>query len=189
MLLETLPTNDFELYFSAADVAGNVGVVAPRSFEALEVGTGDIQVALAWDTDADVDLHVIDPGGNEIYWADRNSPTGGQLDLDSNAACAGDNVRNENITWATGTAPVGTYIVRVDYWSSCNVSSTNYTVLVNNGGEIDIFRGTFTGSGDGGGQGSGVDITTFERTSGPQPVAAPPGPAHSAVMTKEGWRE
>ena len=113
--------------------------------------------------------------------AERRSttPTGRQragvsLTLDSNAACNTDDVRNENITWPVGRAPRGTYTVRVDYWSSCGVARTNYTVLVNNGGEVEIFSGFFTGTGDNGGLGSGVEITTFERTSGPTPTRANP---------------
>jgi hypothetical protein len=164
---QTLPNNDFELYFAAADPAGNVGTLRERSVHALVVGTGDVQVTVSWDTDADVDLHVVDPGANEIFWAARTSPTGGELDLDSNAACVGDNVRNENITWAVGTAPQGTYTVRVDYWSNCGATETRYTVLINNGGDIAIYHGTFTGSGDSGGFGSGVLIDTFTRTTGP----------------------
>jgi hypothetical protein len=167
---QSLPSGNFELYISAADPTGTVGTMAERSFDALIVGTGDVQVTLAWDADSDVDLHVVDPGGFEIFWADRQSPSGGELDLDSNAGCAIDGVRNENITWGVGVAPQGTYTVRVDYWSSCDVSETKYTVLINNGGEIEIHRGTFFGSGDHGGPGSGVEIGSFTRTTGPPPA-------------------
>ena len=69
----------------------------------------------------------------------------------SNPACAIDGIRNENITWPVGTAPQGTYIVRVDYFSSCGVAETNYTVQVNNGGNTQILSGSFTGPGDSGG--------------------------------------
>jgi hypothetical protein len=170
---QVLPRSAFDLYFAAADPAGKVGTLAERSITALTVGTGDVQVTANWDTDSDVDLHVVDPEGWEIYWASRQSPSGGELDLDSNAACAVDGVRNENITWRVGTAPQGTYIVRLDYWSSCSESETNYTVLINNGGEIAIHHGTFHGSGDQGGFGSGIEIDTFTRTAGPLPVRAP----------------
>ncbi|MGQ0721365.1 MAG: YfaP family protein [Candidatus Eiseniibacteriota bacterium] len=169
---QALPSEDFELYFAVGDAEGQVGTVAETPFNALVVGTGDVQVTVSWDSEADVDLHVVDPAGNEIYWADRQSPTGGQLDLDSNAACAGDGVSNENITWGVGLAPQGTYTVRLDYWSNCNASQTKYTVLINNGGTIAIHHGTFTGAGDQGGFGSGILIDTFTRTTGPPPAPA-----------------
>ncbi len=168
---QVLPDPDFQLYFAASDPEGNVGTLMERSFDAIVVGTGDVQVTVTWDSDSDVDLHVVDPGGYEIYWGDRSSPSGGVLDLDSNAACTIDNVRNENITWGIGIAPQGVYTVRLDYWSSCNATETNYTVLINNGGDIEIHRGTFYGPGDFGGMGSGIDIDSFLRTEGPPPVA------------------
>ena len=137
------------------------------------VGTGDIQVTLSWDRDSDVDLHVIAPGGEEIYYARRQSPSGGELDLDSNAGCSIDGVRNENITWPVGRAPRGRSTVRVDYWSSCNVAQTNYTVRVNNGGSVQIVSGSFTGTGDRGGAGSGRTVATFDRSTGPTGVTMP----------------
>jgi hypothetical protein len=168
---QALASNEFDLHFSAADPEGRVGMVTAKSYDAIVVGTGDIQVTLAWDSDADVDLHVVDPGGSEIYWGEPQSPSGGRLDLDSNAACMLDDVRNENITWPVGSAPQGSYTVRVDYWSSCDASETNYTVLIHNEGQSDLHHGTFRGEGDGGGRGSGVEIATFTRSTGaPAPV-------------------
>lgn len=182
----SLPTNSFDLYFSAEDASGLVGTLQNRSFHALTVGSGDIQVTASWDTDADVDLHVVDPAGWEVYWADRESPSGGQLDLDSNAACAGDNVRNENITWAVGAAPHGDYSVRLDYWDACSASATNYTVLVRNDDEVNVYHGTFTGAGDHGSLGSGVVIASFTRDTGPPaaPATNPPPPARTAELLK-----
>ena len=183
---QNLPIAEFDVFFAAADENGVVGPLTRLTFDVLQVGTGDVQVTLAWNTDADVDLHVIDPNGDEVYWANRMVSSGGELDLDSNAGCSNDGVRNENITWPVGSAPQGTYIVRVDYWSNCEVASTDYTVLVNNGGNVEVFSGTFEGSGDGGGAGSGVDITTFERTSGPAATSSPgaPRPPSLGLTTK-----
>ena len=164
---QVLPTAQFDLFFSVADDTGAVGPVTRLTFDVIQVGTGDVQVTLAWDADSDVDLHVIDPNGDEVYWANREVASGGQLDLDSNAGCGIDGIRNENVTWPVGTAPQGTYTVRVDYWSSCGVGATDYTVLVNNGGNVEVFSGRFTGDGDQGGAGAGIDITTFMRSTGP----------------------
>ena len=175
----SLPTAEFDVFFSVGDEAGGTGPISRLNFDVLQVGTGDVQVTLAWDSDSDVDLHVVDPSGQEVFWANRDVPSGGNLDLDSNAGCSLDDVRNENIVWPVGQAPQGTYTVRVDYWSSCGVEATDYTVLVNNGGNVEVFSGQFTGTGDRGGAGSGIDITTFERTTGPIParLSAPPPPS------------
>ncbi len=169
---QEIPLNEFDLRFAVADASGAVGPYATLTTSLIRVGTGDVQVALSWDYDSDVDLHVVAPGGEEIFYAHPQSATGGTLDLDSNAGCAIDGVRNENITWPTGRAPRGQYTVRVDYWSSCGVGSTKYTVRVNNGGSVQVIEGTFTGGGDQGGASSGRTVATFERLSGPTAATA-----------------
>jgi hypothetical protein len=166
---QAIPLPEFDVRFAAASAAGAVGPYAGLATRVTEVGTGDVQVTLSWDADSDVDLHVIGPDGEEIYYGDRQSASGGELDLDSNAACVIDGVRNENITWPVGRALAGLYTVRVDYWDSCTVERTNFTVRINNAGATQIAGGSFTGPGDQGGPGSGQTVATFERLTGPSP--------------------
>jgi hypothetical protein len=187
---QEVPLTEFDLQVAVANATGVLGPYVPVHTTVLGVGTGDVQVTLAWDADSDVDLHVVGPDGEEIFYGNRDSASGGELDLDSNAGCEIDGIRNENITWPVGTAPRGTYTVRVNYWSSCGVAQTNYTVRVNNGGAVEIFTGSFTGGGNQGGRGDGVVITTFERTSGPtamSPAAIkPPGNPLTGVSPLKG---
>jgi hypothetical protein len=78
-----------------------------------EAGTGDIAFRLVWDGQSDLDLYVEDPAGTCIFFGQRDSATGGLLDVDCNAAS--DRVCGhpvENVYWPTGTAPAGTYL----YW-------------------------------------------------------------------------
>jgi hypothetical protein len=178
---QSIPLSELDLLFAVADASGRVGPYGRLHTSVTSVGTGDVQVTLSWDADSDVDLHVVDPAGEEVFYAHRRSASGGELDLDSNAGCEIDGVRNENITWPTGRAPRGQYTVRVDYWSSCGVAQTNYTVRVNNSGSVQVFSGNFMGSGDQGGAGSGRSITVFERLSGP--TAAPPSGTTGAAST------
>ena len=179
---QDIPTSPFDLFFAVVDTNGTVGPFSAVTFNVIRVGTGDVQVTLSWDTDSDVDLHVVDPSGEEIFYGNRESASGGMLDLDSNAACTIDGVQNENITWSIGAAPQGTYIVRVDYWSSCGVPRTNYTVVINNGGDTQIVNGTFTGAGDRGGLGAGVEVARFVRATGP---AARPARQQTAPANKK----
>ncbi len=182
---QTIPLDRFQLLFAVADQSGRVGPYVGLATSVTSVGTGDVQVTLSWDVDSDVDLHVVDPSGEEVYYAHRSSASGGSLDLDSNAGCNLDHVRNENITWPVGHAPRGQYTVRVDYWASCNVAQTNYTVRINNSGSPpQIFSGSFTGAGDQGGRGSGTTIATFERATGPAAAAIAPSRALSIDSPK-----
>ena len=50
----------------------------------VAVKVGDPQFTLIWDTKGvDIDLHVIEPGGDRIYFGDRNGDQGGELDVDN----------------------------------------------------------------------------------------------------------
>jgi hypothetical protein len=161
---QNLTGNTIPLTFLAGNSVNQFGLAVTIAANIIQVGTGDIQVSLSWDALSDVDLHVIDPDGEEIYWGNRISSSGGILDLDSNPACSIDSVNNENITWPTGSAPLGTYIVLVNYWSSCDQLLTNYSVTVTLAGMApQVFTGTFTGPGNFGGAGSGIEITRFTK--------------------------
>jgi hypothetical protein len=103
----------------------------------VSAGTGDVQVTLLWQGTADLDLHVIDPAGNEVSFGNKTSPTGGTLDVDANAGCTstgGSDTRVENIFWPRGGAPTGAYRAFVSNFDACG--STNFSlqlrILVNN---------------------------------------------------------
>lgn len=124
------PQATLALSYAAAPASGPFGTVLNQSINMIRVGSGDVQVSVAWDAPTDVDLHVFDPDSEEIYFANTTSASGGTLDLDSNAACSIDNINNENITWPVGGAPSGNYSVSLVYWSSCTQPQSNYTVTI-----------------------------------------------------------
>lgn len=161
-LLVTLATSlntSFSWVMGVGPNAGGAGNYTARSVTFVPVLSGDVQVSVAWDSPADVDLHLVEPGGAEVYWGSTSSGAGGVLDLDSNAACGSDGPRNENITYPSATPPNGAYIVRLDYWDSCGATATNYVVTVRvKGHGLEVYQGQFTGGGDGGGAGSGLQI-------------------------------
>lgn len=135
---------------------GNLGAYASQEVRFLRVGTGDIQISVAWSDTSDVDLHVTDPSGEEISFSHTTSASGGTLDLDGNAACSRNSlpggqtahVSNENVVWPLGQAIPGQYTVVLDYWSNCGNLSTDYVVTVQRtGASPQIFTGTFVGSG------------------------------------------
>jgi len=146
-----------------ADRNGNVSDPFTVDLSIHQVGTGDVQVNVTWNVDNDIDLHVVDPKGVEVYWGRRTSPEGGTLDLDSNPGCLIDGVRNENIVWASGTAPRGTYTVRVDHYSNCKSAAVNYAVTVQKRGQTpQTYAGSFPATaGDHGGSGAGTTVATF----------------------------
>lgn len=159
-IAQALPGTQFILHYAVVSESGAQGTAVVQAVQAKEVGTGQVQVSVSWDAASDVDLHVVDPAGDEVYYEQLSSASGGELDLDSNAECEIDNVNNENITWTE--APPGEYIVRLDYWDFCDVEQTNYVVTVRVVGQpAKVFNGEFTGEGDHGGIGDGIEITRF----------------------------
>jgi hypothetical protein len=103
----------------------------------LTLGTGDVQVTLLWADGNDLDLHVIDPSGAEIYFSNPKSPTGGTLDHDDTAGCASTGTHVENVFWPTGGAPPGRYRVFVKNYTSCGAPS-RYALRATAKGQVAI---------------------------------------------------
>jgi len=123
---------------------------------------GAFQIKLLWDTNADLDLHVTvpvnpadlsDPADPKApktieVWANQPSSlpprpifdpytpeqimAGGLLDYDSNAACALDGRREENVVWGANPVPPGHYVVRVDTVSLCGETDAQW--------QVDVFK-------------------------------------------------
>lgn len=93
--------------------------------------TGNIQITLAWNTGADLDMYVSDPSGTTISYQNRESPTGGHLDHDARGACRADQENNtlENVYWDSPQPPSGQYHVEVHYWGDCNAAAATTAVL------------------------------------------------------------
>jgi uncharacterized protein YfaP (DUF2135 family) len=95
----------------------------------------------------DLDLYVTDPSGTTVYFGNTRVFSGGQLDLDANAACSGNmGVNSEHVFWPQGSAPAGTYTVRVAHYESCiDGASVDFRVTVRACGETVVLTGRFAG--------------------------------------------
>ena len=120
------------------------GVPGCWSAPTPSVGIGAINVRLEWSDSADLDLHVYDPCGNHIYYANRNDTCQasiGRLDLDnwcSNLVVG----RPENIFWQL-SPPRGLYTVRVKYFGDCATTGpVFYTVRWTVSGSTQSRSGT-----------------------------------------------
>ncbi len=145
----TLSSGQYLLVARAVDAEHRFGRAATQMLMTNDlVGRVDggapehVRVTLTWDTEADLDLHVLDAAGNEVWKRDINSvpqPTpgevrdpkayadGGVLDIDSNAACAIDGRRKESVIYS-GQAPPGHWVARVDTFSMCAAISAHWRV-------------------------------------------------------------
>ncbi|MBI4612072.1 MAG: DUF2135 domain-containing protein [Planctomycetes bacterium] len=69
----------------------------------------DVKVVMTWDTPTDIDLHVIDPAGEECFYSSPQSKIGGQLDHDDTDGFGPE-------TFLLSNAIDGTYIVKTKYY-------------------------------------------------------------------------
>ena len=107
----------------------------------VKAGSGGIQLSLAWDNYNDLDLSCTEPDGTVIDFEHRRSPSGGNLDVDMNAAPQS-NRPVENIFWPLGQARRGTYGVYADYYRRHTDSSekVEFTLRVVVGEEEQLFK-------------------------------------------------
>ncbi len=147
----TAPGGAFKLKIGFDDGTGTADNPQPVEwyeipFDIVETLGGDLQFALNWDTETDVDLHVIDPAGEMVFYGNPLSASGGTLDLDSNASCTIDGIQNENVIWEADNAPSGEYQIGVNYWSACdNTSVTNWRLTILERGEpVGTYEGMFS---------------------------------------------
>jgi hypothetical protein len=140
----TLGAGSHDLVVRAVDDAGRFG---PAQIRAIDVRSaipeGRLVISLSWTNDADLDLHVVDPNGVEVFarnpssyeppppGAPKEPPgtphDGGVLDFDSNGECVADGLRAEHVVW-TDAPPRGHYVVRVDAASLCGLPAAYWTV-------------------------------------------------------------
>ena len=145
---------DKEMYatvrVAAVDAAGRASAWVERQLRVMPTGTGDVEVSLSMSESTDLDLYVVSPTGVVVYYGNDDAPTGGELDLDANAACSSQmGVDNEHIFWPARRAPAGTYQVRVAHYRSCiGAAPVDYRVTVRNCDETAVFSGRFEGPGN-----------------------------------------
>ena len=106
-------------------------------------GRGGLKITLKWKTTDDLDLHVFDPNGQEIYYSQKTQTCQGvigKLDVDANANSPYITTPVENIYWE-GTAPTGKYKVLVQlYCKRDSFAIIPFTVTVYpDKGETKVF--------------------------------------------------
>jgi len=91
--------------------------------------SGDLKVTAMWDFHGDVDLHVMQPNGNEIYFDNTvDNDTGGNLDIDNQQGGQG---AAENIYWEN--PPAGQYVVELVFYKFAEEYEGN-----NNSGVVHV---------------------------------------------------
>lgn len=122
----------------------------------------DVRASLLWNNRNDLDLHVIPPSGEEIYYAHKKAACGGWLDVDMNVR--GETTKPvENIRWAKGEAPRGRYKVFVQNYAfkERTREPTPFKVEIEINGQVKHFEGVASPKGETGSQ-SNVLVYEFD---------------------------
>ena len=124
-----------------------IATIQSTSQIVTEGGRGSLKVNLKWNTYDDLDLHVIDPDGVEIYYSSKEhrcQDVLGKLDIDANAGSSHTRTPQENIFWEDGkNAPLGRYMVFVEYYAKKDTfAEVPFTVTVYpDKGQSKVFTG------------------------------------------------
>jgi hypothetical protein len=153
-------SQSFTIQISALLSNGSFTSLYTAPLQFINVGTGALQVSLSFDNNKDVDLYVVEPNGNVIYYGNKggeyvlDEETGEYvrtwgLDLDSNPSCSIDGINNENIYYPTEFIQSGKYEVWVNMYENCDATiATNWAITATKqGGLVPVTYGQNPASG------------------------------------------
>ena len=133
----------------------------------------DVSASLIWDNRNDLDLHMITPSGEHIFYGHKQSACRGELDVDRNVR--GETTKPvENIRWRKGQAPAGRYRLFVQNYRfhEGDRAPTSYSVELEVNGNIQRFEGVISSKGETGAQ-SDIQIAEFSYDPSQRPVEDP----------------
>lgn len=102
--------------------------------------TGDVCCRLAWFNWDDLDLHMEEPEGTHIFFANKHSRTGGQLDVDMNAGSGRTREPVENIFYPDRSRMyAGEYTLFVHQFCARETTNVGFEVEVDFLGSVHRF--------------------------------------------------
>ena len=144
---------------------------------------GELRVSLSWSNYDDLDIHVIEPDGNHIYYGSkgRKHQSSAMLDVDMNAYGGHSRTPVENVIWTDKRSiPDGEYTVYVNNFCKRESSNIGFTVEIECAGEV--FNFDFNKNP---GDKANTNVVTFHysKTKG----ITIQGGTDGKVLTKEKW--
>lgn len=115
-------------------------------------GSNDVDITLSWSGNDDLDLHVIEPSGEELSFSSTTTSTGGTLvGGDDIPSCEDSGGHSENAYWGPGAATPGDYQVFVRNFGACDDDGASFSLDISvNGESVGGDSGTLTPGTDSG---------------------------------------
>lgn len=135
LLISQSLDHSFTIRIAARMADGEITEIFTSEVGYIRAGTGALQISLSFDNEKDVDLYVVQPDGEVIYYYNEggydyelDSLLWG-LDIDSNAGCVIDGINNENVFYPAEYVQSGKYEVWVNMYSNCRPEiATNWVI-------------------------------------------------------------
>lgn len=103
---------------------------------------GELRVSLSWSNYDDLDIHVIEPNRNHIYYGNKGQrhQSSAMLDVDANGGGGHTRTPVENVIWTDKRSiPDGEYTVYVNNFCKRESSNIGFTVEIECAGEVFNF--------------------------------------------------
>ena len=139
----------------ASEVADEIEVVTSEEVQEDEFNlrieregaqSGQVHVTLLWNNHNDLDLHVFCPSGERIYFNNKTSKCGGELDVDMNVKPTS-RKPIENVYWSE-LPPAGEYRVCIHHYARHRKwrtkDPTDFSVRVRIASEVNEYKGSIT---------------------------------------------
>lgn len=178
---ETLSLFKWNNGFSWSYTGGITDSIKERVKEAGGSIEGELRTSLSWYNYDDLDIHVIEPNNNKIYYGNKGSSTSGRLDVDMNAGGSRSRSAVENIIWKDKSKMLeGTYKVLVNNYQQREKKDAGYIIQIECRGEVFDFESKISPQ-------SGATHTVVEFTYSKKDGITFKGEAKSNVVSKEKW--
>ena len=149
------PLNEHAAFIEREEIGSGIRIMEATEIENDDIQdriereggkTGEVQISLAWDDFNDLDLHLFCPSGERIYFNNKKSACGGELDVDMNVRPPSEHAV-ENIVWPE-SAPLGQYKVGVHFYKHHSRDDTTtvckFRARIMTHGKIRDYSGSIT---------------------------------------------
>ncbi len=111
----------YTLSLTSSNTVSEDSLAITSELSTLNLPSGDVEITLRWNTNADLQLLVRDPFGNAVYDDNRQVPSGGELVATGNIDCTvAEGPPVYHSYWPNGFLRIGSYEIEVWYQSECN---------------------------------------------------------------------